>query len=84
MVITWVLFASTSLLIQRYFKHLTFHMPLHIFFGVFIPVVALAALFTILFGFADGTWPTISLGYTFAHTIFGIVAIGLSVFQVFS
>jgi hypothetical protein len=84
MILAWVLFASTSLLIQRYFKHLTFHIPLHIFFGVFIPLISLGAFFTILFGFAKGTWVTITDPYTFAHSIFGILAIGLSIFQVFS
>ena len=80
MTITWILFASTSLLIQRYYKHLPFSIQLHVALGISIPLLSFAALMTILFGYANNSWPIWS--YPLAHSIFGIVAIGFSFLQV--
>src|SRR5690606_2722794 len=90
MVIAWIFMSSTGILIARYYKFIfpneklfrldlwfTVHRPLM----MCVPMCSIAALILIL---ADLEWQWVRTErpIQFAHSIFGIVAIALSIIQV--
>jgi len=90
MAFSWMLFASTGIIIARYFKFMlpekkllgtkiwfTIHRPLM----VFTCTLSIIALLIIL-AYLDWKWIKTSEPVNFAHSIFGIVTISLSFFQV--
>jgi hypothetical protein len=91
MVVAWVLFASTGILFARYYKFLLkeknilgskFWFVIHRPVMLLVPVISIIALLVIL-AKLDWKWVSAKEDKTaFAHSIFGIVAIGLAFFQV--
>ena len=90
MVIAWILFASTGILVARYYKHLLpskmycgvkFWFVLHRPIMISVPVLSLIA-FLVILSDLDWQWVETSEQLNFAHSIFGIVTISLSIIQV--
>ena len=91
MIIAWMIFASTGIIIARYFKFLlpnTKLCNLQIWFVIHrpmmmcVPIISIAAFILILWE-ADWQWISLYESTTFfTHSIFGIVTIGLSIVQV--
>ncbi len=90
MVIAWVFFASTGVLVARHYKFLlgerkffdvhawfAIHRP----FMIAAPVISSIALLVIL-AQLNWTWVSTTLALNFSHSIFGICAIILSFIQV--
>ena len=91
MIIAWVLFTSTGVLISRYYKFLIGDQRIlkyNIWFALHAPVMILVALISIaalLIILSARRWSWVNADeqpLEFAHSIFGIVTIGLSVIQV--
>jgi hypothetical protein len=90
MIIAWMVFASTGIIIARYYKFILpnakpcdvqFWFFLHRPLMVCVPIISVAA-FIIILANLDWTWVETENTIMFAHSIFGIVAIGLSLIQV--
>jgi hypothetical protein len=93
MVIAWMFAASTGILFARYYKYflpnvkwfkVQFWFNAHRSLMFSVPVLSIISFLIIL---SELDWKWISLesretNQKFAHSIFGIVAIGLSFFQV--
>ena len=90
MVIAWIFCASTGILFARYYKfifptvkwfNLQFWFNIHRPVMIFVPILSIIAFIVIL---ADLGWKWVDIESKvgFAHSIFGIVVIGLSVIQV--
>ena len=91
MVIAWMFFASTGILFARYYKFflpnvkllkVQFWFNAHRSFMFIVPVLSIIS-FLIILSKEKWKWIPIESKASFAHSIFGIVAIGLSVLQVF-
>lgn len=91
MVITWMLLASTGILIARYYKFLFPTIRINnvdFWFFIHQPVMFLVPILTIVgfivvFAHLKGEWVKTDDRLEFIHSIFGMVALGLSVLQVF-
>jgi hypothetical protein len=90
MVIAWILLASTGILFARYFKFLLPKKELcgvKFWFLMHRPVMILATALTIT-GFIiilsqlNWQWVPPEDNLEFAHSVFGIIAVAVSVFQV--
>jgi hypothetical protein len=91
MIISWMLFASTGILIARYFKfmlpnfklcNLDFWFILHRPIMISVTIISVLGFISILW---HSNWQWVSLSNSvivFVHSIFGIVTICLSIVQV--
>lgn len=88
MLLTWLIFASLGISIARYFKFLfpnvkvyntkvwfLLHRPLMIF-------VVLMSIIAFLIILADLSWSWVKLSASLAHSVFGMLTIGLAFIQV--
>ena len=90
MVIAWVLFATTGILIARYYKFLASNSEMcgvSLWFFLHRPMMLIAtslsvAGFVIILSQLNWNWVSMNNKYAFSHSICGIVAIGISVLQV--
>lgn len=91
MVIAWLFFATTGILTARYYKYLLpnvklfkldFWFNIHRPFMLFVPVLSIISLLIIL-SQLNWKWVEIESKAGFAHSIFGIAAIGFSFIQPF-
>ena len=91
MIIAWILFASTGIIVARYFKFLLpdvklckvkFWFLLHRPLMVCVPLISIAAFIIILWGVGWAWVPLQDDTIIFSHSIFGIVTISFSIIQV--
>ncbi|CAF1098188.1 unnamed protein product [Brachionus calyciflorus] len=91
MVFAWMFCVSTGIILARYYKYILpsikiqkmmFWFQAHRAIMIFVPICSLAAFLVIL---ADVGWKWVETTskVSFAHSIFGMVLIGLSLIQVF-
>ena len=85
MTVGWVVFASTGILLVRYYSHFgRIVYIIHIVFAILVQLISIAG-FLILFGYYFGwTWVATNSNLAFAHSIFGITAIAISLLQIIS
>lgn len=90
MVIAWIFFASTGILLARNYKYLfpnaklcglEFWFVIHRPFMIIVSLISITA-FIVILSELDWKWVTTDEPLNFAHSIFGIVAIGLPIIQV--
>ena len=90
MVIAWVLFATTGILIARYYRFLapnseicgvSLWFVLHRLIMLVSTSLSIAG-FLIILSQLNWNWVSMNNKYIFSQSIFGIVAIGISVLQV--
>lgn len=92
MIIAWMLFAPTGILIARYFKFIFQKLTLfntQIWFLIHFPLMASVVIISIvafLIILSNANWQWVSLKsdpvFIFVHSIFGILAISLAFIQV--
>lgn len=90
MAIAWMLFAAVGIHVARYNKSLLPGKKLcgvQIWFSIHRPIMMSAGLFSVIaflviLAEADWKWIPVSESAAFAHSIFGIVCIGLAIIQV--
>lgn len=90
MVISWVLFVSTGILLARYYKYLLPNFKLfgvEFWFLLHTPIMIFAIVCTIIafcvaLAALEGMWPKAADEVKFAHSIFGILTIIISLIQV--
>lgn len=86
MTLTWLLLASTGIVIVRFCKHIGERsnrwMKIHIALLLPVPILSFVGFLTILGGLG-WNWVSVNKPLSLAHSIFGIVAISFSIFQVF-
>lgn len=89
MIVAWVFFSSNAIFIARYYDFLftkveitrgKFSTNLHRSFMTLVIVLSWSSFFIIL-AELKGKWVNSSKGVNLAHSIIGIVAIGVSFFQ---
>jgi hypothetical protein len=89
MIIAWLAFASTGILIVRYYKYalpkaklcgVQFWFNFHRFIMIFVTTLSVVS-FIIILSQLNWSWVSDSVSYT--NSIFGILAICLSIIQVF-
>ena len=91
MIIAWLLFASSGILIARYYKYLLpnvklcgvqFWFNFHRILMTFVPVLSIIS-FIIIFSQLNWEWVSTSDSISFTYSILGILSICLSIIQVF-
>jgi hypothetical protein len=89
MIIAWILFASTGILLARYYKFIfpetkisgvAFWFFIHRFVMSLVPVLSIVA-FVLIFAQLKWNWVRAGFKTDFMHSIAGAVTIGLSVLQ---
>ncbi|CAF0735095.1 unnamed protein product [Adineta steineri] len=91
MIFTWILIVSTGVLISRYFKNAWLHTLIcgkAAWFAAHRFLMSIATILTVLgflfiFVFRQGLWIDLGLTRAFAHSITGVIMIGLAFFQPF-
>lgn len=90
MVIAWIFFASTGMVFARYMKFLFPEKTLcgnkiwflvHRPFMILVTVISITS-FLVVLSAKDWKWIPLTKPVSYAHSIFGIVAISFSIFQV--
>lgn len=90
MIIAWIFFSTTGIILARYYKELlpnmncfniAFWFHIHRPFMILASLISVIAFFVIL-AYLDWTWTEQDDLVSFTHSIFGIATIGLSVLQV--
>lgn len=90
MVFAWLFLVPTGIILARYYKYLfpsfkilkvAFWLNVHRFLMIFTLMISITAFILVL---ADKGWKWIQADerVAFAHSIFGIVVIGILIFQV--
>ena len=90
MVISWILFVSTGIVLARYYRHILPNFKtcgLEFWFFIHRPIMLLATIFSLVGFFVilaalKGNWVSTKDKVEFSHSIFGILTIILSVVQV--
>ena len=90
MIIAWVLFASTGIILARYYKFIfkeqklfnsKFWFTLHYVLMILATMITLIS-FLIILSDLNWKWKSDKKSLEFAHSIFGIIAITFSIIQV--
>ncbi len=91
MVIAWIFFSTTGIILARYYKDLlpnmecfniAFWFHIHRPFMILASVISIVA-FIVILAYLDWSWTGLDDPVCFTHSIFGIVTIGFSVIQVY-